>query len=231
MELLASILPKGRKKVLGTRSWKLTPNDRGQNSRREPSHCYPSRPVTGRKDNGRSQPELRKRSKGWAVDLRLSEAQSRRGQSPGRHTHPWAPLVSQGRFCPAPRASRELLPRPSGRSTKPAARSCPLPRVSSLRHSSSHLPATQEEQDASSRCGATSGEVLSIASRDAAAAGYWETGKGAGLQGQGAGSDFTGGGGPGKRAAEPRLPDNPSGVLISGLGVSRRGALCRRWYS
>lgn len=122
-----------------------------------------------------------------------------------------------GRFCPTPRPLlRSLLAREK---QKAGARVCPPLPASSRPHSSSHLPAPQEEQDASSPRGATTGSDSSIASREAAA-GYREAGKGAGSGGQGANSDITGGGGPEERAAWPRFPVNPRGILISGSGVA-----------
>lgn len=50
-------------------------------------------------------------------------------------------------------------------------------------------------------------------------------GRGRGRGGQGAGGDVTGGGGPGEARSPPRLPVNPRGVLISGLGVAVGRAL------
>lgn len=104
--------------------------------------------------------------KGATVDFLLSEAGSPAGQSPGRHTHPgWSPRLP-GRCGPGsgPAASRALPACLTGRSRKPAPGSCPPPLAFRRPHSSSHLPAPQEEPDASPPRGAATGSDPSIAS-------------------------------------------------------------------
>ena len=65
---------------------------------------HPSRPATGRKKDGRPQPELRKRRKGREVDYRPREAWGRKGRCPGHHTHPRAlPPPLKAGSAPAPR--------------------------------------------------------------------------------------------------------------------------------
>lgn len=126
--------------------WGAPTKGPGQDSRPEP----PSRPLPvgdGGEGDGRPQPELRKRRKGREAESVLGEAGSRRGRSPGHHTHP---ARSPRRFCPGPAASRALPAPLTERSRKPALRSCPPPLAFSRPLSSSHLPVPQEEQDASS---------------------------------------------------------------------------------
>ena len=163
----------------------------------------------------------------------LSEAGSRRGRSPRRHTHTARSPSRPGPALASPAASRVLPARLRGRSRKPAPGSCPPRLASSRPHTSSHLPAPQEEQDASSPCRAATGWEPSIASRDAAAAGYWEAGKGAGPRGQGAGGDVTGGGGPGG-ARSPAAPSRqaqrrPGFRFGCGRGVGFAAGDCREW--
>lgn len=150
------------------------------------------------------------------MDFFLSEAGSRRGRSPVRHTHPERCPRLPRPALPGPAASRELPARPRGRRRKLTSGSCPPSLASSRPHSSSHPPAPHEEQDASSPRGATTGSDPSIVQRSRR---LRLEGRGRDRGGQGAGNDITGGGGPGEKAARPRLPINPRDVVISGLGV------------
>lgn len=144
---------------------------RGREARTESPSLPPSllRPVTGRKEDGRPQPELRKRRKGRQVDFLLSKAGSRRGRSPRRHTYPARYPRRPRPALPCPAASRALPARPSGRCRKSDPWSCPQC-LTSRPHSFSHRLVLQEEQDASSPGRAASGWDSSIASRDAATA-------------------------------------------------------------
>ena len=119
----AFTLSKGGK-VSGTGAGKLAP-------RAPPSLL---RPVTGRKKDGRPQPELRKRWNGRQVeDFRLNKARSRWGRSPRRHTYPARSPRRPRPALPGPAASRALPARPSGRRRKSDPWSCP-PRPTSRPH-------------------------------------------------------------------------------------------------